>query len=79
MVDMKGGRFCPGQAYVAFSRVKKMKNLHILNFNPKAIKASEEVKVEMQRLNGNLLKSISVVTAPLCTHFSILLNTRSVY
>ena len=50
VVDMKGGRFSPGQAYVAFSRVKKLEGLHILNFNPNAIKASPYIKVEMDRL-----------------------------
>ena len=37
VVDMKGGRFSPGQAHVAVSRVK---TLHILNFNATAIKKS---------------------------------------
>ena len=55
VVDMKGGRFSPGQAYVAFSKVKTLQGLHILNFNPRAIKASNDVQNEMKRLNSKLL------------------------
>ena len=58
VVDMKGGRFSPGQAYVAFSRVKTLYGLHILNFNAKAIKSSSDVQNEMARLNNKLLPPI---------------------
>ena len=78
VVDMKGGRFSPGQAYVAFSRVKMLQGLHILNFNVSAIKKSNEVQNEMVRLQTKLLP-----TAPKVqyhdNHVTIaLLNVRSI-
>ena len=58
VVDMKGGCLSPGQAYVAFSRVKTLQGLHICNFNPTAIKCSDKVKEEMTRLNTKLVQFV---------------------
>ncbi len=65
--------------YVAFSRVKKINDLYILNFNPKAIKVSHDVEFEMERLNSKLL----TVTLPQVISNSgdvcvALLNVRSI-
>ena len=58
------GKFKPGEAYVAFSRVKTLEKLHIINYTQSQIHVSEHVEKEMKRLRKNILpqmpsKSIS--------------------
>ena len=78
VVDMKGGRFSPGQAYVAFSHVKTLTGLHILNFNSQAIKKSIDVENETVRLNNNVLPPVPQVFCDSASHLTIaLLNVRS--
>ena len=56
VVDMNGAsRFNCGQAYVAFSRVKSIKGLHLLNFDPKGIKTNSSVKDAMSTLQTKRL------------------------
>ena len=78
VVDMKGGRFSPGQAYVAFSRVKTLAGLHILNFTSKAIKKSIDVDNEISRLNSNLLPALSQVPYEPYHVTIALLNVKSI-
>ena len=51
VVDMSK-RFMPGQAYVAFSRVRNLRGLFIKSFNPKSITVHKDVSQEMERLRG---------------------------
>jgi len=55
VVSMEGkGRFMPGQAYVAFSRVWNLEGLHLLGFDANAIHANQAVVDEMNRLCSRL-------------------------
>ena len=49
------GRFKPGEAYVAFSRVRTLEKLHIINYTQNQIRVSEHVEKEMERLRKNIL------------------------
>ena len=61
--------------------MKKLDGLHTLNFDPKAIKASQDVKAEMDQLEVNMLSPLPVISPPVFLTGSIsiaLLNIRSV-
>ena len=49
------GKFKPGEAYVAFSRVRTPEKLHIINYTQSQIHVSEHVEKEMKRLRKNIL------------------------
>ena len=49
------GKFKPGEAYVAFSRVKTLEKLYPINYTRSQIHVSEHVEKEMKRLRKNIL------------------------
>ena len=63
------GRTQTGIHYVAMSRVRKFDNLYLLNYDPRKVKASEEVKLEMCLLRQlscpSTLRNLYDVNAPL--------------
>ena len=62
VVDMKNGKkFNKGQAYVAFSRVKSIDGLYLLNFDSSAIKTDNAVTDIMKQLREKVLP---VIQAP---------------
>ena len=52
------GKFKPREAYVAFSRVKTLEKLHIINYTQSQIHVSEHVEKEMKRLRKNIKPQI---------------------
>ena len=60
VVDMlpSKGTFAPGQAYVAFSRVRQLDKLYIVNYSHTQIKASQHVADEMKRLLTNCVPQL---------------------
>ena len=59
LTQHKGVRKIPHIHYVAFSRVRKLENLYILNLNEAAIGLDEQVNVEMQRLRTEAALKLS--------------------
>ena len=58
-MSLKKGKYYPGQAYVAFSQVKKLEGLHIINYTRSQIKISPNVEEKMERLHTNPLPELS--------------------
>ena len=52
VVSMKEGNFMAGQAYVAFSRVKKLQGLYLVGFTSKSIRVNDAAICEMERLSN---------------------------
>ena len=52
------GKFKPGQAYVAFSRVRTIDKLHIINYTQNQIHVSQHVEAEMKRLRKHTLQQM---------------------
>ena len=63
------GRTQIGIHYVAMSRVREFNKLYLLNYDPRKVKASEEVKLEMGRLRQqscpSTLRNLYDLNAPL--------------
>ena len=56
VVSLKGGtKLNCGQAYVAFSRVKSLSGLYIINFDEGAIKTNPAINTEMLEMRNNML------------------------
>ena len=63
------GRFFPGQAYVALSRVRRLNGLHILKFDPAQIHVDCAVVREMERLHKNRIVENTEAANP--EHFNL--------
>ncbi|KAI5708183.1 hypothetical protein M8J77_017546 [Diaphorina citri] len=52
LIDIGSSTFTCGQAYVAFSRLKTLSGVHLINFDPSKIKALHPAIVEYNRLRS---------------------------
>ena len=88
VVSMEGnGRFMPGQAYVALSRVKQLDGLFLLGFDPAAIRVNPAVIREMDRLRQQVVpsntdrsissSSVNIRLLNVCSYLEHLENLKS--
>ncbi|XP_035683454.1 uncharacterized protein LOC118420666 [Branchiostoma floridae] len=78
VVCMSGtGPFMPGQAYVAFSRVRTLEDLFIVGFRQEVIRCSPKVTEEMTRLASKNIATLKTTTVPCHSTNITFLNVRS--
>ena len=64
LTDIGNSVFTCGQAYVALSRVKSIEGLHLINFDPRSIKALDSAVLEYNRLREEFRSNLQPFTLP---------------
>ena len=64
LADIGSTVFTCGQAYVALSRVKSIEGLHLINFNPRSVKALDSAILEYNRLRKKFRSSLQAFVVP---------------
>src|SRR5436190_5827451 len=62
IMDIGNAVFSCGQIYVALSRVTSSEGLHLINYDPSSVKASEEAIVEYNRLKRIHDPNVEMIT-----------------
>lgn len=65
VVDIGNTVFTCGQAYVALSRVSSLEGLHLINLDPKSIKAQSTAIIEYNRLRRMYRPDLCALQAPM--------------
>ena len=63
LVDIRNNIFACGQAYVAMSRVTSLSGLHLINFDPRCIKALDSAVLEYNYLRETFRPTLSLLTS----------------
>ena len=63
LVDIGNNIFACGQAYVAMSRVTSLSGLHLINFDPRCIKALDSAVLEYNYLRKTFKPTLSLLTS----------------
>ena len=75
MMKLSSEVFSPGMAYVALSRVKEMKNLHLIAFDAKSVMVSSKCLQEINRSRQTYRPDLPLYTVP-SIQSSVKKNTR---
>ena len=65
IIDLSSNVFCAGMAYVAISRVRTLKGLHLTAFDPESISVNNNCIEEINRLHSCFRKDLLLYDLPL--------------